>query len=280
MFGAAIIVFRETLEAAMIISIIAIATRAIPSRRIWLLTGIGAGILGSLIVASLTGQIAELAQGAGQELFNAGILGLAALMLAWHNIWMARHGKQLAMNAKQLSQDVISGNREMSALALVVALATLREGSETALFLYGLVAGSDEPVFTVLSGGAIGLLVGAATGYAFYAGFLRIPAKLFFSMTSGLILLMAAAMTSQAVRFLVQADVLPSLASPLWDTSRVLDNASLFGRVLHTLIGYEAMPSGIQVIFYFATATLIYTGMRFARVQPPSDPTPSRKKFS
>lgn len=268
MLAAAIIVFRETLEAALIIGIIAAATKSLRGRNAWLLAGVTIGIIGSLIVASLTGRIAEMAEGAGQELFNAAVLGLAALMLAWHNIWMARHGMQIARDARQLGQDVISGGREMSALGLVIALAILREGSETALFLYGLLAGGQEALSTVLAGGALGLLGGAAAGLGLYAGFLRIPARWFFSATSGLVLLLAAAMTSQAARFLVQADILPSLASPLWDSSWLLSNASLTGRFLHTLIGYEAMPSGMQVIFYVATVLLILAGMRIFRLPP------------
>jgi len=274
MLGSAIIVFRETLEAALIISIIAVATRTLRKRNTWLIGGISAGVCGSVLVALFTGKIAELAQGVGQELFNAGILGLAAAMLAWHNIWMARHGMQLARDAKQLGQEVTSGTREMSALAMVVGLAILREGSETALFLYGLLSGGEETLASVLGGGAIGFIFGSLAGYGLYAGILRVPARHFFAATSGLILLLAAAMASQAARFLVQADVLPSLASPLWNSSWLLDNASLTGRVLHTLIGYEAMPSGIQVAFYTATLVLILAGMRLVRIQPTSPATP------
>lgn len=273
MLGSAIIVFRETLEAALIIGIIAAATRSLPARNRWLAVGIAAGLVGSLIVASLTGQIAELAEGAGQELFNASILGLAATMLAWHNIWMARHGMQLARDAQQLGRDVASGNREMSALAAVVALAILREGAETALFLYGLLTGGGATLTTVLGGGGIGLFAGALAGYGLYAGFVRIPVRLFFAATSGLIALLAAAMTSQAARFLVQADLLPSLANPLWNTSWLLNNTSLLGRSLHTLVGYEAMPSGIQVVFYAATLILILAGMRLFRIRPPAPAT-------
>lgn len=268
MLGSAIIVFRETLEAALIIGIIAAATRTIPSRNHWILAGVGAGVLGSLIVASLTGRIAEMAEGFGQELFNAGILGLAAVMLAWHNIWMARHGAKMASDARQLGNEVASGNREMSALALVVALAILREGSETALFLYGLITGGEESLVAVSGGAAVGLALGAIAGYGLYAGFLHIPVRLFFSATSGLILLLAAAMASQMARFLVQADLLPSLINPIWDTSWLLNNTSLTGRFLHTLVGYEATPSGIQAVFYLATAFLILAGMRLARIRP------------
>src|SRR6478609_3433634 len=96
MLSSTIIVFRETLEAALIIGIIAAATRMLPARKFWLLAGIAAGLVGSAVVATLTGRIAEMAEGVGQELFNAGILGLATVMLAWHNIWMAQHGAQLS----------------------------------------------------------------------------------------------------------------------------------------------------------------------------------------
>lgn len=270
MLSSAIIVFREALEAALIIGIIAAGTRNLPTRNAWLLVGIVAGTIGSIIVASLTGQIADLAEGMGQELFNAGILAIAALMLAWHNIWMARHGIELAREAKQLGQDVASGGREMSALALVVALGILREGSETALFLYGLLASGDETLFNILGGGMIGLAVGALAGFGLYAGFVNIPARLLFASTSGLILLLAAAMASQVARFLVQADLLPSLGSPLWNTSWLLDNHSILGRFLHTLVGYEAMPAGIQVVFYSLTILLILVGMNLSRPRPSS----------
>lgn len=268
MLGSAVIVFREVLEAALIIGIISAATRGLKRRNFWLLIGIAAGIAGSLVVASLAGQIADLAEGVGQELFNAGILSVAALMLAWHNIWMARHGVQLARDASQLGNDVSSGGREMSALALVVALAIVREGAETVLFMYGLLAGGEESLVGVIGGCAIGLAVGVLAGFGLYTGFLKIPTRLFFASTSGFILLLAAAMASQVARFLVQADVLPSLASPLWNTSWLLDNGSFLGRFLHTLIGYEAMPSGIQVVFYVSTAAVILSGMQYFRYRP------------
>lgn len=274
MLGAAIIVFREVLEAALIIGIIAVATRSMPSRRFWIGLGMVAGLLGSLIVAGLAGRIADMAEGTGQELFNAGVLGMAALMLAWHNIWMARHGRQLALQATQLGQDVLSGSREMSALSVVIALAVLREGSETTLFLYGMLAGGDTPLLSVIGGGLAGLLFGVLAGVGLYAGILRIPARMFFAATSALVLLLAAAMASQSARFLVQADLLPSLASPLWNTTWLLDNNSLMGRFLHTLVGYEAMPSGIQVVFYLTTMAMILVGMQLARIKPTLNATP------
>jgi high-affinity iron transporter len=81
MFGSALIVFRESLEAALLIGIIAAATRDLAFRNRWIVIGITAGVLGSLAVAGLTESIANLADGSGQELFNAGVLGIAVLMI-------------------------------------------------------------------------------------------------------------------------------------------------------------------------------------------------------
>ena len=268
MFGSAIIVFRETLEAALLIGIIAAATRGLSGRNLWLAVGVGVGLAGSLVVAGLTETISELAEGAGQELFNAAILGIAVLMLGWHNIWMAKHGREMAASAKSIGHAVHSGEKEMSAVAILIAIAVLREGSETALFLYGLAAGSSTSHLSLLTGGALGLLGGAGIGWLLYTGLAHIPIRHFFTITGGLILLMAAGMAGQMARFLVQGDVIRPLASPLWDTSGLLPMDSVLGNFMHLLAGYDASPSGMQVLFYIATFLLILIGMRWSRSHP------------
>ena len=267
MFGAAIIVFRESLEAALLIGIIAAATRGLPGRNRWLGLGIGAGLLGSMIVAGMMESIAQLANGSGQEIFNASVLGVAVLMLAWHNIWMASHGAEMARKAKQIGAEVASGKQELSAVAMVVTLAVLREGAETVLFLHGLANSGDTPGSTVLAGGAFGLLAGVAVGLLIYQGLMRIPVRWFFSVTGALILLLAAGLASQMALFLIQADLLPSLASPLWDTSRLLPNTSALGSTLHLLMGYDAQPAGMQVVFYVTVLFAIYSGAALVRRQ-------------
>src|SRR3990167_5386051 len=104
MFGTAVIVFREVLEAAIIIGIVAAATRDVPGRSRWLIAGVLAGLVGSGIVAAATDAIGAMASGIGQELFNAIVLGIAVLMLAWHNIWMTSHGAELAAHARTVGR--------------------------------------------------------------------------------------------------------------------------------------------------------------------------------
>lgn len=265
MLGAAIIVFRETLEAALLVGIVAAATRSIPGRNRWLAVGIGAGLLGSIVVAGLTETIAELAGGAGQELFNATILGVAVFMLGWHNIWMARHGAEMAAHARSVVASIKDGRQELSAIAIVIALAVLREGSETALFLYGLASGGSLDLGGAISGGGLGLLGGVGVGAAIYAGLVHIPIRWFFTVTGALILFLAAGMAGQMARFLIQADLLPPGISPLWDTSALLPITSPLGSALHVVVGYDAQPSGTQMLFYFIAGSLILVGMRWAR---------------
>ncbi len=267
MLGSALIVFRETLEAALLIGIIAAVTRGLPGRERWLALGIGAGLAGALAVAGLTERIAELAEGTGQELFNAAVLGLAVVMLGWHNVWMARHGREMASQARAMGEAVRGGEREMSALAILIALAVLREGSETALFLYGLAAGGDDGQWSLVSGGVLGLAGGVAAGWLIYSGLARIPVGHFFAVTGGLILLLASGMAGQMARFLVQGDFVRPMASPLWDSSRLLPMDSTLGNFLHLLAGYEAQPSGTQVLFYSVTFLAIGLGMRWSRVR-------------
>ena len=263
MFAAALIVFRESLEASLIISIMAAATRGIPSRARWIVTGILAGLTGAALVASSMGLISNLASGMGQELFNAGILTLAVGMLAWHNIWMSVHGREMAANALNTAREINDGTRERSVIFLVVALAVLREGSETVLFLYSLATSSENGLRTTIGGGLSGLAGGLVVGGLLYAGLLRIPLRWFFSITGILVLLLAASMASQAARFLIQADVLPSLGAPLWDTSNVLAQTTAVGTLLHGLIGYDAQPAGMQIVFYVVALIAIGAGMRW-----------------
>jgi high-affinity iron transporter len=76
-----------------------------------------------------------------------------------------------------------------------------------------------------------------------------------------MLLLLAAGLAAQGARYLVQADVLPSLGPQVWDTSHILSERSLLGQMLHTLVGYDATPSGMQIVFYLGTAILIAAGM-------------------
>lgn len=262
MLATAIIVFREVLEAALIVGIVMAASQGVPHRVRWVGSGIVSGIFGAIVVAGFAETLAAAMAGIGQEIFNAGILFAAVAMLGWHNIWMRRHGSQLAAAANRLGAAVRSGAQPLWALAFAVGLAVLREGSEVVLFLYGIAAAGEDGAGSMALGGLLGLAAGIAAGGAIYFGLVRIPMRHLFTVTSWLILLLAAGMASQGAAFLLQADLLPPLGSTLWDTSFMLSDQSLTGRVLHTLVGYTAQPAGIQLVFYLATLLIIGSLMR------------------
>jgi len=264
-FGTALIVFREVLEAALIVGIVGAATRGLEGRSRWIVGGLCLGLLGALLVAAGAGALSNLAEGMGQELFNASILGIAVVMLGWHNIWMAVHGRELASSAKKIGSEIRAGAKELSVILIVVAVAVLREGSETVLFLYGVAVSGEGSPGAMLTGGAIGLVGGVLVGWLLFAGLLRIPLKWFFSATSFLVLLLAAGMASQSARFMIQADMIPSLASPAWDTSGFVANSSLPGKLLQGLVGYDATPAGMQIAFYVTAIAVIVAGMSLAR---------------
>ena len=267
MLPTAIIVFREVLEAALIIGIVMAASRGAVGRERWVAGGIVAGILGALVVAAGAGAISAAAAGMGQELFGATIVFAAVGMLGWHNVWMSGHGRDLAAHAVKLGGAVRSGAEPLWALAFAVGLAVLREGSEVVLFLYGIALASQGGMLGMLLGGVIGLALGAAAGTAIYWGLVSIPMRLLFRVTSWLVLLLAAGLASQGAAFLLQADLVPPLGANLWDTSFLLSDHSLAGRVLHTLIGYTAQPAGIQLVFYLATLLIIGGLMRLTAGQ-------------
>jgi high-affinity iron transporter len=267
MLGALIIVFREVIEAGLIVGIVMAATRGVVGRGRWISIGVGGGIIGATIVAMFAGVISDAFQGAGQELFNAGILGVAVVMLMWHNAWMARHGREIADEMRRIGNAVSEGAKPLTALAVVVGLAVLREGSEVVLFLYGIMA-SGTSGSALLVGGLLGIAGGAAFTALTYLGLLAIPNRYIFSVTSWLIALLAAGMAAQAVQFLNNAGVVVALDRTLWDTSWLLSEKSIFGRLLHTLIGYIDQPTEMQLLVYIATLFAMFLLMRIARYSP------------
>ena len=258
MLGALIIVFREVMEAGIIVGILLAVTTGVPGRGRWIAAGIGAGVAGATLLAVFAEQISSALAGIGQELFNAAVLAIAVVMLAWHNIWMARHGRELAAQMKEVGDAVAKGSRSLAAVAIVVAVAVLREGSEIVLFLYGLVIAGGSSTFGLVVGGFVGLLLGCGVSALTFLGLIKIPGRYLFGVTTFLITFLAAGLAAQSVVFLQQAGIASALEGTVWDTSSILSDRSLLGRVLHTLIGYTDQPSGMQLLVYGLTLIMIF----------------------
>ncbi len=266
MLSAAIIIFREIFEVSLVLGILLAATRGLVSRAKWIWTGLAGGIAGSGIVAVFTKSISRAVGGMGQELFNAIVLFLAAILIGWTVVWMGRHGRELTQQIKEAGQAVIQGKKPLYTLAIVIALSVWREGSEIVLFMYGVIA-SGESIAQIIFGSALGLISGIAAGTLIYCGLIKIATKNIFSVTSWLLIFLAAGMASQAAGSLVAGDFVPTIflpfVTPVWDTSAFISEHSWIGTILHTLIGYTERPSAIQLIVYLLTFGYISIILKF-----------------
>jgi high-affinity iron transporter len=257
MLAALIIVFREVFEAGLIIGIVLAVTKGVAGRSAWVAGGAAAGVAGAALVALFAEHLSAAFSGSGQELFNAGILSVAVVMLTWHNVWMARHGREMAAEMRAAGEAVTSGAKSLSALAIVVGVAVLREGFEVVLFLFGIAASDGSSNAEILAGSLAGLLLGALVCALTYLGLLRIPGRYLFAVTSLLIAFLAAGMAAQAIVFLAQASIVTVLDQTVWDTSWLVSESSLAGRTLHTLIGYTDQPTYMQLLAYCAVLAVM-----------------------
>ncbi|HET9817832.1 MAG TPA: FTR1 family protein [Rhodanobacteraceae bacterium] len=261
MLGIALLVFREVLEAALIVTVVAAATRGVPGRRVFIGGGIALGVLGASVVALGMGFIQGSLGGIGQEIFEAAVLLTAVVMIGWHVTWMSSHGKQMVQEMRKVTDSIKAGSSSVAILLVVVALAVMREGSEIVLFLFGMAAGGADQV-GFLAGLPIGLAGGVAVGFALYFGLLRIPLRYFFTATNWMLVVLASGLASSAAGYLIQANLLPAWGSQLWNTSWLLTNGSIVGQAVHVLTGYEARPAGMQLVFWIATFVTLVAGMR------------------
>jgi high-affinity iron transporter len=265
---ALIIVFREVFEAGLIVGIVLAVTQGVPRRGLWITGGVIAGVLGSCLMAAFAGVISQAFAGSGQELVNATVLAIAVVMLTWHNVWMARHGRELAAEFRAAGEAVAAGSKSLVALAVVVCVAVLREGFEVVMFLYGVLATEGATGFEVFIGGVAGMLLGALVCAATYFGMLTIPQRYLFGVTSFMIAFLAAGMAAQAIGFLEQANVVLALDRVVWDSSWLLSDNSILGRVLRTLVGYNDRPTLMQLAVYCATLAVMFTLMKLLAPPP------------
>ena len=262
MFGTGLIVFRETLEAALFVGIVAASTRGVIDRSRWLSFGVAAGAFGSVLMALAMGRISSWADGIGQDIVSLCILVIALCMLAWHCIWVSPNSSQMVQDAKQIGASTSKGNQSLWALAIAVALSVLREGAETVLFVSGLITGSSGSLGAIISSVAIGLTLGTLAGWLIYEGLGRVKPQRLFAVTNILILMLAGSLASQLAKTATQADWISLFGEQAWDISTLLPNDSAIGMVLHGVIGFDASPTQLQVLFYLGATSLIWIAAR------------------
>lgn len=260
----AIVVFREVLEISLILGILASATKNVVGRGKWILGGLMTGSLFSLLLAMSTDAISSSLNGMGQELFNGLVMIAAASMIGWTVIWMQKQGRVISGELKQLGKNVQEGSRPLYSLALVVMLSVLREGAEIALFCYSYYV-SGTNLTNIIFGLLVGILSGAAFGFALYLGLLKSFGRYFFAITSWLLIFFAAGTFAAGIRFLSAAELINPLADPLFDLSEILPQNSLIGKMFHLLFGYVDRPSGAEFITYFLVLAVLAACLRITK---------------
>jgi high-affinity iron transporter len=191
---------------------------------------------------------------------STGYLGAAKAALLSHILSMGRHGREVAQQMNEVGRALVLGQRSL--LAVVVAVAILREGAEVVLFLCGIAASANADAASLGIGGGLGIGAGALVSWLLYRGLLTIPMRHLFSVTGALIALLAAGMAGQAAAILAGADLIPTWGLDVWNTSALLPESSLAGRTLHVLVGYSERPMGVQVAAFGAVLAVLVVGGR------------------
>lgn len=273
MTSALIIVFREMLEMALVLGVLFAATRGLAASRRWIAGGIVAGAAGALLFAVFMEEIENSVNGDGEFLFNAVVLAVASVLIAWTVLWMSRHGRDMVNKVRGIGLAVVEGDAPRTALATVAAAAVMREGGEAVFFLFGATQAVPEEGAATFLGAVLGMVLGVVTGYLIYRGLLKIPLHRLFGVIGWLLILIASGMASQAVANLVAIGMLPPLVDTLWDSSAWLPESGLVGEVLHVMMGYSDQPSGMQMLVFAAVlACMIVLNRRQRRLSahPPS----------
>jgi len=258
MISSMIIVFREVLEMAIVLGVLMAATQGAMRSRRWIAFGTLAGLLGAIIMALFMEELESSVSGDGEFIFNAIVLALASLLIAWTVIWMSKNGREMAKRMQYVGESVAQGDLPGTALFLVTLSAVMREGGEAVFFLFGAAQAGNAEAQDMIWGGLAGLMLGATLGFVLYRGLVRIPLKHLFLVVGWLLMLLAAGMASQAAANLVLIELIPAWVDTLWDTSAWLSMESIPGELLHVLVGYDDRPSAMQVLVFGAFLLIMF----------------------
>jgi len=275
MIASMVIVFREMLEMVLVVGVLLVATRGLAGSRLWIGCGVFGGLLGAVFFGLFMEQMEASFGGDGEFIFNAVVLLLASVLIAWTVFWMGKHGREMSQRMKQVGGSVKEGDLPYTALAVVALSAVMREGSEAAFFLFGAAQGIQTEGWNMLMGGLAGAAVALGIGALLYFGLVRVPLKQLFGVVGWLLMLLAAGMASQAASNLVMMGLLPPLVDPLWNSSGLLSVDSIFGELLHVLVGYDDQPSALQVIVFavsLSAMVAIYYRLRSPALRPDAAP--------
>lgn len=257
--SAALLTTREGLEASLIVGIVLAYLAKTDNREhmrvVW--AGTAAAILTSIVTGALLFFTVGELEGRAEQIFEGIAMFSAVAVLTWMIFWMRRQAVNIKQDLEARIQGAIAAGSALG-LASVVFFAVLREGWETALFLFA-ISESSTPAVTAI-GAVIGLAVSITLGVLLYRGSRRLNLRQFFTATGILLIVFAAGLLAHGIHEFQEAGLLPMTVEHVWDTNAVINEDTTFGEFMTTLFGYNGNPSLLEVV---AWATYLVTALVF-----------------
>lgn len=263
MFKIAVVIFRECLEISLLLSIITAVTKRIENSRVYIIAGAMTGVIASSLLAFAASSISVSFGGMGDELFDSGVILFTVCIISWTVVWMQGYGSKIKQDFENLSDKITSGKLSKLMLLLVVATTVLREGTEIILFIYSISSVENIATEQYLIGIGIGAASGLILGLVIYWGLVKYINKYIFKVSSAMLLLIAAGLAAEAAGILTSSGFITILSEEIWDSSWIVDDRSIIGKLLHVIIGYNSRPNIMQLIFYFGTIFTVWSLAQF-----------------
>ena len=270
MFNALVVVWRESLEAMLVIGVLLSwiarqpdTEQATLRRGVW--GGAGAGLGLALALGYATYAIQGEFAGATLEKFQLALVLVAAGLILQMVLWMHRHGRELK-HALEAQADKSAG---AFGIAAITALAVAREGAETVVFLYGLgLEAEGGTLMGMLLASCAGFVAALATAWLLARGARYLNYRALFRASEILLLLIANALLANGIDRLIAMDWLPPLLDPAWDMSALLSDSRGVGRFLADFVGYRSQPAGLLLLASLAFWTYALWRMKQADRTP------------
>ena len=256
---------REGLEASLIVSIL-VAYLVRTDRRdrlaaVWWGVGIAVALsVGAVVVLEITSN--SLSDKAA-EVF-AGITSLLAVVLVtWMIFWMRKAAKGMASDLHGKVDAAVAVGPV--ALLVTALFAVLREGLETALFLWTNDQSSGG-ASTPFVGGILGLGVSVLLGYLLYKKAVTINLTTFFTWTGAALIVLAAGVLAYGVHELQEAGVLGLGTATAYDITSWYNEDAWYHSLLKGIFHFNADPTQLEVLawasYLVITMTLFVRGLR------------------
>lgn len=274
------VVWRESIEALLVVGIIAAWLRSHPEAatgRKYLWGGVASGLLVAFGLGAAILGLSEYFEGDQQEYFQLTMVSLAAILIVQMVFWMRKNGRTLKRDMES-GLAAHASNANWWGMGTLVAVAIAREGSETVVFLYGLgLAQQGEHLLSFLASAALGFGLAFATFWLLQIGSRIFSWRAFFRFTETLLLLLAGAMLVSAMEKLIALGWLPALLDPVWDSAILLDDTGTAGGLIAALTGYRAHPA-LSMVLALALywATVLWGLNRASRPLAPANPSNER----